>query len=562
MTLEIPAETPLLGWWVPAGESPDDSRCAVEAALRSVRRTVFVVGAGRQPGVVLSGTACFTAPGEPAAAPPDGALPLRAYLPAMPARLFGSPSFLRRYGLRYAYIAGAMANGITSVEMVAAMAKAGMMGFFGAAGLSLERIEAAINRLQADLGDLPYGFNLIHSPSEPAHEAAVVDLYLRRGVARISAAAYVRLTLPLIRYRTRGIHRDAQGRIVCPHRVIAKVSREEVAARFFAPPPDKLLSELVRTGELTPEQAGLAAQVPVASDLTAEADSGGHTDNRPALALLPTMQALRDHLAARHAYTEDIHVGLAGGIATPSATAAAFAMGADYVLTGSVNQACIESGTSDLVRRMLADAQQADVAMAPSADMFEMGVRVQVLKRGTMFPLRAQKLYDLYRQYPHWEAVPQKERVVLERDFFRRTFEEEWAQTLEFFQGRDPSQIQRAHQDPRHKMALVFRSYLGQSSSWANRGDPSRQMDYQIWCGPGIGAFNEWARGSFLEHPAQRQSVTVALNFLLGAAVLSRIQDLRRQGILVPPDMRTIGPLSRSQLDACLEQADPPNTVG
>jgi len=87
-------------------------------------------------------------------------------------------------------------------------------------------------------------------------------------------------------------------------------------------------------------------------------------------------------------------------------------------------------------------------------------------------------------------------------------------------------------------------------------------MDYQIWCGPGIGAFNEWARGSFLDHPAQRQSVTVALNFLLGAAVLSRIQDLRRQGILVPPDMRTIGPLSRPQLDACLEHADPPNTIG
>ena len=31
---------------------------------------------------------------------------------------------------------------------------------------------------------------------------------------------------------------------------------------------------------------------------------------------------------------------------------------------------------------MLAQAEQADVAMAPAADMFEMGVKVQVLKRG------------------------------------------------------------------------------------------------------------------------------------------------------------------------------------
>ena len=27
--------------------------------------------------------------------------------------------------------------------------------------------------------------------------------------------------------------------------------------------------------------------------------------------------------------------------------------------------------------------------MAPAADMFEMGVKLQVLKRGTMFPMRA-----------------------------------------------------------------------------------------------------------------------------------------------------------------------------
>jgi len=35
------------------------------------------------------------------------------------------------------------------------------------------------------------------------------------------------------------------------------------------------------------------------NDLTAEADSGGHTDNRPALALLPAMMALRDELSSQ-----------------------------------------------------------------------------------------------------------------------------------------------------------------------------------------------------------------------------------------------------------------------
>jgi hypothetical protein len=80
-------------------------------------------------------------------------------------------------------------------------------------------------------------------------------------------------------------------------------------------------------------------------------------------------------------------------------------------------------------------------------------------------------------------------------------------------------------------LALVFRAYLGKSSQWANSGEPSRQMDYQIWCGPAIGAFNQWTRGSFLEAPEQRECVCVALNLLFGAAVAARANAIRQQGI-------------------------------
>ena len=209
----------------------------------------------------------------------------------------------------------------------------------------------------------------------------------------------------------------------------------------------------------------------MAEILTAEADSGGHTDNRPALSLLPTIIALRNQLADKHAYSMPLCVGLGGGIATPEAVVAAFSMGAAYVLTGSIHQSCLEAGTSDAVRKLLAQAGQADVAMAPAADMFEMGVKVQVLKRGTMFPLRAAKLYDLYARHTTYESISEKDRTLLERDYFRRSFDDEWHHTRSFFQRRDPSQIVKAESDPRHKMALVFRSYLGQSSNWANKGD-------------------------------------------------------------------------------------------
>ena len=80
---------------------------------------------------------------------------------------------------------------------------------------------------------MPFGCNLIHSPTEPELERSLVDLYLRRGVRLLEASAFLALTLPVVRFRTQGIYRDTQGQVVTPNRLIAKVSREEVAAQFF-----------------------------------------------------------------------------------------------------------------------------------------------------------------------------------------------------------------------------------------------------------------------------------------------------------------------------------------
>ena len=123
-----------------------------------------------------------------------------------------------------------------------------------------------------------------------------------------------------------------------------------------------------------------------------------------------------------------------------------------------------------------------------------------------------------------------------------------WEQTRQFFSKRDPLQIERAADDPKHRMALVFRWYLGQSSSWATAGIDDRGMDYQIWCGPAMGAFNEWARGSCLEHPEDRDVVALAWNLLCGAAYLTRVQCLRSQGVALPPEVTRFDPLPRSEL--------------
>jgi trans-AT polyketide synthase, acyltransferase and oxidoreductase domains len=473
----------------------------------------------------------------------DAGVPSAIHVPAFLLENLGDRQFCDDHRIRYPYMAGAMANGIGSAQLVEAMSRGGMLAFFGAAGLAPNVIEAAIDRLSASLPDTAYGFNLIHSPNEPDLEAAVAELYLRRGIKLVEASAYLGLTLPIVRYRVRGIYQDQAGRIVTPHRVIAKVSRVEVASKFFTPPPAEMLRELLTAGEITQAQAELAGHIPMAQDVTAEADSAGHTDNRPAITLVPTLLALRNRFQEQYDYSQPLRVGAAGGIATPASAAAAFTMGAAYVATGSVNQACVESGSSDVVRQMLAEAEQADTIMAPAADMFEMGVKVQVLKRGTMFAMRAAKLYELYRTYEGLEKIPAADRAMLEKTIFRATLDEIWSQTRTFFQQRDPTQIRRAEKDAKHRMALVFRWYLGQSSRWANHGEPTRKIDYQIWCGPAMGAFNEWTRGSFLERPENRRVVTVAMNILHGAAVLLRAAGLRFQGVQLPSGFPRVAPV-------------------
>jgi trans-AT polyketide synthase/acyltransferase/oxidoreductase domain-containing protein len=520
------------GCWQSSHSTPAFEPAPIVAAAHQIREALYLVQDPQAAsiGVALGGETLHQSQSN---GTPNW--PLLAMLPPLYPEWLGCRSFGEVHGVRFPYVSGAMANGIATTRIVIAMAQAGFLGFFGAAGLPRHRVEAAVDELQATLGDnYAWGCNLINSPNEPALEESVADLYIQRGVKRVSAAAYMALTPSIVRFALTGIRQDADGTIHRERFVFAKVSRPEVARRFLEPAPDSILDGLVAKGLLTAEEGRLGRLVPVAEDFIVESDSGGHTDNRPLAALFPGLLALRQSIALERGYTRPIRLGAAGGLGTPTAVAAAFSMGAAFVLTGSVNQACVESGLDEAGKIMLADAGIADVIMAPAADMFEMGVEVQVLRRGTMFAVRARKLYELYKAHDSLESIPAADREKVEKQMLRSTFEEAWESTKSFWMGRDPAEVGKAEQNPKHKMALVFRSYLGQSSRWAIAGDSSRRTDYQIWCGPAMGAFNQWTAGSFLAEPAARSVVQVALNLMEGAAVVTRAQQLRSYGVPVP----------------------------
>jgi trans-AT polyketide synthase, acyltransferase and oxidoreductase domains len=499
---------------------PSSKVADLTAALHTVETPLFVAASG----VYRSGR---FGSGEP----------LLAVVPAVGLDELGAPSFRETHGVRASYVAGAMAGGIASADLVIAMGEANLLGFFGAGGLPLEVVEKEVIRIKSTLGDRPAGFNLLHNPIEPKVEQGTVEMYLRHDCRYVSASAFMTLTPAIVRYRLHGIHTDKSGRIVCPNHVFAKVSRSEVAEPFMRPAPKALVEQCVAEGWITADQAALAAQVPMAEDITAEGDSGGHTDRRPLVVLLPTLQRLRDKVMVEEGYRDrgiQLRVGAAGGIGDAASAYGALAMGADYLLTGSINQASKEAGTSELVKQMIAAAGMADVATGPAPDMFEIGAHVQVLSRGSMYAQRASRLYDLYKRYGSMEEIPTKDREKIEKTIFKRTFDDVWEGTREYWSGRDPAEVERAEKDGRHKMALTFRWYLGMTSRWARMGEKDRKRDFQIWCGPSMGSFNDWVNGTWLESLEARSVVAIAHAILHGAAALRRVEAARAAGVAVP----------------------------
>ncbi|WP_160717034.1 ACP S-malonyltransferase [Chitinophaga solisilvae] len=432
----------------------------------------------------------------------------------------GAAGFRETYGVRYAYAAGAMSYGISSPRQIVRMGKAGLLSFLGTEGVSLAEVEEAIQYIKQQGGpQLPYGVNIGSHPERPETEEELVTLFIRHGVKNVEAAAYLGLSKAIVYYRVKGLYKDNKGNIVAGNRIMAKLSRPEIAEIFLEPPPRAIVDKLLAEGSISAEQAALSRLVPMADDICAVADSAGHTDRRMPYALLPVIRRMRDETVSKLAYATPVRVGVAGGIGTADAVAASFVLGADFIMTGSVNQCTVDAGTSIAVKDMLQEINMQDTDYAPAGDMFETGTRIQVLKKGMFFPARANKLYELYRRYESLDQIPVKDRTQLEERYFKKSLDSVFE---EITRQKDPAEISKALQNPRHKMALVFRHYFTVSQQAALKGDVAIREDFQVFCSPALGAFNQWVKGTPLQSWRNRHAEEVAWLLMLGGALYLR----------------------------------------
>lgn len=443
----------------------------------------------------------------------------------------GCSQFRRDYGLKYNYLCGSMYKGISSVEMVVALGKAGFMGYLGTGGLQLEKIESSITEIKRQLSSAQsFGMNLLNNPDNPLQEMEIVELYIKHNIRFIEASAYIQISPALVRYRLHGIYEDAQG-IHAPNKVLAKISRPEVAESFMRPAPEKILQYLVDAGFISEEQAKLGRRIPVAQDICVEADSGGHTDQGNAYVLTPAISLLRDHIMVAEQYKAPIRVGAAGGIGTPESIVAALMLGADFIMTGSINQCTVEAGTSDAVKDLLQTINVQDTDYAPAGDMFEIGARVQVVKKGVFFPARANKLYELYLRHNSIEELDERSKKQIQEKYFKRSFESVWSETEKYYLTKHPKKLEEIQRNPKQKMALIFRWYFVHTSRLALSGSDEQRVDYQIHCGPALGAFNQWIKGTKLENWRERRVSEIGELIFTKAAQLmeSRIRSIRKQ---------------------------------
>ncbi|WP_232484486.1 MULTISPECIES: PfaD family polyunsaturated fatty acid/polyketide biosynthesis protein [Bacillus amyloliquefaciens group] len=434
------------------------------------------------------------------------------------AETLGDSGFKEDYNLKYAYLAGGMYRGIASEELVINLAKKGMTGLFGTGGMRLQEVEDAITNIHNHLAQgQPIGVNLVHHLKNEEFENQMIDLFLKKGVRHLEASAFLSVTPSLVRFHAKGLQRGPDGKVKTLHKIIVKVSRPEVMEAFLSPAPEYIIQQLLNQDLITPEEVELSKEVPVADDICVEADSAGHTDGGVAYTMIPTMLRLRDEMMQKHLYHKRVRVGAAGGIGTPEAAMAAFMLGAEFILTGSINQCTVEAGTSDKVKDLLQQMNVQDTEYAPAGDSFQMGSKVQVLKKGLFFPSRANKLYELYQRYNGLHEIDPQTLNQIQQKYFKRSIDEVYQEIKSYY---PPQEIAKAEQNTKHKMALVFRWYFGHSTRLALSGSEKSKVDYQIHCGPALGAFNQWVKGTELENWRNRHVDMIGVKLMEDTADL------------------------------------------
>jgi NAD(P)H-dependent flavin oxidoreductase YrpB (nitropropane dioxygenase family) len=263
-------------------------------------------------------------------------------------------------------------------DVVAAVSKAGGLGVLGAVAHSPEQLEIDLKWIEEEVGDRPYGVDLIvpakyagdekggytlddiRSLIPAAHQEFVEDILRRYEVPELPADDD--------RTSGRGLGRGAGGAApfsaasAGPQLDIALAHRTAFVANALGPPPQFLIDRVKEEGRLIGALAGKAVhaerhvQAGVDIIIAQGYEAGGHTGEIGSMVLIPEVV---DAVAP-------VPVLGAGGIGRGRQMAAAMALGAQGVWCGSVWLTTDEAETHPTVKQKMLAASSDDTLRSRS----------------------------------------------------------------------------------------------------------------------------------------------------------------------------------------------------
>ena len=257
-------------------------------------------------------------------------------------------------------------------DVVAAVTKAGGMGVLGAVAHSPEQLEIDLAWIEAEVGPLPYGIDVIVPAKYAGSESGGYTLDDIRALIPAEHIAFVNDILA--RYDVPPLaeepDRAASGSVAAPFSEgqadtlleVALAHAPTLVVNALGPPPGHMIDRVKEEGRLLGALAGKAQHAERHRNAGADvviaqgSEAGGHTGEVGSLVLIPEIV---DAVAP-------LPVLGAGGIGRGRQMAAAMALGAQGVWCGSVWLTTIEAETHPVVKEKFLAATSSDTVRSRS----------------------------------------------------------------------------------------------------------------------------------------------------------------------------------------------------
>ena len=261
-------------------------------------------------------------------------------------------------------------------DVVAAVSKAGGLGVLGAVAHSPDQLEIDLDWIEDEIGDRPYGVDLIVPAKYAGDEDGGSTINDIRAMIPSTHLEFIDDILR--RYDVPDLPEDATTRVgtaiaghdgvapfsansALPQLEIALAHRTAFVANALGPPPKFLIDRVKEEGRLVgalagrPQHAERHQAAGVDLIIAQGYEAGGHTGEIGSMVLIPEIVD-----------SVDIPVLGAGGIGRGRQMAAAMALGAQGVWCGSVWLTTHEAETHEVVKKKFLAATSADTVRSRS----------------------------------------------------------------------------------------------------------------------------------------------------------------------------------------------------